>query len=102
MTCFEALSYCLERGAYSVETISLNTSSDPFASDNYRPGSSSAAATEAETKIQRKNAKKNQAKKAQKEAEEADRLARLAAHKRGLERYVVPVPLHTHTRKMPE
>lgn len=75
------------RRAHSVETISLNTSSDPFASDNHRPGSASASA-EAETKIQRKNAKKNEAKKAQKEAEEADRLARLAAHKKGLERYV--------------
>ena len=39
--------------------------------------------------MQRKNAKKNDAKKAQREAEEADRLARLAQHRKGLERYVI-------------
>lgn len=38
------------------------------------------------TKIQRKNAKKSEMKKAQREADEADRLRRLASHKRDLER----------------
>lgn len=72
--------------AYNTEAISLNTSSDPFASANQ--ASSSSAAAQAETKIQRKNAKKNEAKKAQREAEEADRVARLAQHRKGLERQV--------------
>lgn len=69
----------------TTEPISLKTSSsDPFASGTtYRPGS---AQEQAETKIQRKNAKKNEAKKAQREAEEADRVARLAQHRKGLER----------------
>ncbi|TXT04251.1 hypothetical protein VHUM_04249 [Vanrija humicola] len=40
------------------------------------------------TKIQRKNAKKADAKKAQKAADEADRLRRLAQHKKTLERWV--------------
>lgn len=41
------------------------------------------------TKLQRKNQKKAEMKKAAKEAEEADRLRRLAMHKRDLERCVV-------------
>ncbi len=46
------------------------------------------SANEPLTKIQRKNQKKAEMKRAAKEAEEADRLRRLAAHKRDLERCV--------------
>ncbi|BEI82414.1 hypothetical protein CcaverHIS002_0302820 [Cutaneotrichosporon cavernicola] len=53
---------------------------------NSSPARSRAIANEPLTKLQRKNQKKTEAKRVAKEAEEADRLRRLALHKKDLER----------------
>lgn len=63
------------------EPQSFSISSKPTAS------SSTSQPLPIATKLQKKNQAQAAAKKAQKEAEEADRLRRLAEHRRGLERY---------------
>lgn len=61
----------------TAESISISNSTQPSSSFTPLP---------VDTKVQRKNAKKSDDKKAIKDAEEADRLQRLAQHKKGLEK----------------
>ncbi|WVQ78753.1 hypothetical protein IAT38_000840 [Cryptococcus sp. DSM 104549] len=61
-------------------SVNIGSSSQP------QPQSSTALPLPVATSIQKKNAKKAEQKKAQREAEEADRLKRLATHKKDLER----------------
>ncbi|GMK58231.1 hypothetical protein CspeluHIS016_0502630 [Cutaneotrichosporon spelunceum] len=64
------------------------------------PARPKASVNEPLTKLQRKNQKKSEAKRAAKEVEEADRLRRLALHKKDLEREKINAVYNTQQKKV--
>lgn len=84
----------------SVHTFDSSNAAEPqtFSINNkFKAPTSTSQPLPIATKLQRKNQAQSAAKKAQKDAEEADRLRRLAEHRRGLERCVHPSTLQLLT-----